>query len=455
MSSIGSIMNSALSAMNTSQTGISMSANNIANAGNLNYSRQRLTTSPIANLLGNGPGLGVEIASVEALRDRLIDQRLVQEDARRSGANELSQALGGIEVLFNDAGGQGLQHHITSFLTSFQNLSSDPTSMAFREVVSSNGSSMAAAFTRLRNDLASMQNQSNKEVPILVAKINSLTSRIAEVTAQISQTEVLGQANELRDQRAALVRELSAIAEVRELDSGSEYQLMLGAGRTLVLESRSLPLTVQADAQGMARVMMGTDDVTREISAGQLHARLQLRDTYIPGYLTPLDALAYDILQAVNTRHTSGYNLNGGTGVPFFNPLASAAGAASLMSVNSAITSNARNIAASSETNGSGNQVAIQIGNLMFEPVSANGSLLDQYSLLVFKAGSDTESAEIALREHDALANQLEMRRQAMSGVSIDEETVQMLQFQRAFQASARLISAVDEMLQVVLAIGR
>jgi flagellar hook-associated protein 1 FlgK len=180
-----------------------------------------------------------------------------------------------------------------------------------------------------------------------------------------------------------------------------------------------------------------------------------LRDSYVPRYLTALDDLAYNIAQEVNTRHAAGYDLAGNTGSNFFEPLAGPNQAAVLLRLDPAISADLRSIAASGESNGFGNQTAIALGNLMFEGVSPAGSLLDQYGGLVFSVGNDVSGTEIAVREHSALSTQLEMRRQSVSGVSIDEETVQMLQFQRAYEASAQLLRAVDEMLQAILSIGR
>jgi flagellar hook-associated protein 1 FlgK len=153
----------------------------------------------------------------------------------------------------------------------------------------------------------------------------------------------------------------------------------------------------------------------------------------------------------VNGIHSTGYDLNGNTGSSFFNPLASAANASGLMSLSNAITTDLASIAASGQPTGQDNQVATQLGNLLFKPVFSGGSVTDQYRSLVFEVGTDASNAEVALHEHEALAQQIELRRQATSGVSIDEETVQILQFQRAYQASARLLRTVDELTQTLL----
>ena len=455
MGGIGAVISSALSSLQANQLGISVTSNNIANANNLNYSRQRMITTPVIDLLGTSGGLGVQVMGVEALRDGMVQRRLIQEDAAKAGAETLHQALSDIEVFFNDSDGHGLQQYLANFFNSFQTLSTDPSSMSFRELVRSGAGALTSAIGEVRTSLASMQTQANTDVSRLVTTVNTLAAQIATVSGQIRIAENTGEAHELRDQRTALVRQLSEIAEVRELESDGTYQLTIGGNRLLVLENKTFPLTTTVDTSGYTRVFSQVDDITSELTNGKLGAHLQLRDAYIPTYLGALDNLAYSIVQEVNARHLGGYDLQGNTGIPFFEPLAGPNQAAALMTLSAAVTADLRSIAASGEANGFGNQAAIQLGNLIFDPVTASGSLVDQYGSLVFSVGNDVSGTEIGLREHEALSTQLEMRRQAMSGVSIDEETVQMLQFQRAYEASAQLLRAVDEMLQAILAIGR
>jgi flagellar hook-associated protein 1 FlgK len=452
MSSIGSILGSALSALQASQLGISVASNNIANSSNLQYTRQRLITAPAADLLGQAGGLGVQVLGVESIRDALIEKRLIQEDASQGGADTLSRLLSNIEPLFTDSDSTGLQQYISDFFNSFQTLSTDPSSSSFRQIVRTRAEALAGAFSRTRQELVQSQADANTAVSQLVTRINALADRIAAVTGQIAQAG--GESSELRDQRSSLVRELASIADVHELDNGDTYQLTVGGNRLLVLGPKNFDLGTEVDSSGFTHVYSETDDITAEIAIGGLAAQLQVRDKYVPDYLAQLDELAYNIVQQVNSRHSDGFDLDGNTGIDFFMSLAGPSGAAGLMTVSSAVSANLRRIAPSSEASGLGNQVAIQIGNLIFENATPVGSFINQYQHLVFRVATDLSDAETSLREHQALATQLEARRQGVSGVSIDEESVQLLQFQRAYEASAKLISAVDEMLRVVLGIG-
>jgi flagellar hook-associated protein 1 FlgK len=297
-----------------------------------------------------------------------------------------------------------------------------------------------------------LQGDTNDAVSQLVTKINDLAGQIATVSGQIAQAG--GPASELRDQRTSLVRQLASITDVHELDNGDTYQLTIGGNRLLVLGQKHFDVTTGIDGSGFRHVYSGSDDITSEIEIGELAAQLQVRDNYVPAYLAQLDDLAYNIVQEVNSRHSAGYDLDGNTGIDFFTALGGSTGAAGLMTISPAVEGDLRSIAASSEASGVGNQTAIEIGNLIFENATPAGSFIDQYRRLVFRVATDVSSAETSVREHQALSTQLEARRQSISGVSTDEETLQLMQFQRAYEASAKLISAVDEMLRVVLGIG-
>ena len=287
-----------------------------------------------------------------------------------------------------------------------------------------------------------------------VDTINSLTTRIAGITSQIQQEETPGHPqNALRDQRAQLVQQLSQTVDVRELDSSGSYQLTLSNGVALVINGEAQGLTAAPGTNGLYDVMAGTNNVTSAIGSGDLSGQLQLRDQTIPSYIGQLDQLAYEITQQVNSIHSAASDLDGNSGNKFFTPLTSASGAATSIALSSAVAGSTRKIAASEDGTAGDNSAAIEIGNLLTAPVFTGGSITNQYGSLVYNIGNDTANAQASVQEHDALLTQLKNRQQSLSGVSIDEEAAQVLQCQRSFQASAQMISAVNQMMQSALAI--
>jgi len=441
MSLLGSVFNSALSSLIANQYALTVASNNIANASNPNYSRQRLITHPAGPDGGAwGIGMGVSVAGVQSLRDTLLDERLQREVSARFGADTLAGRMSKLEALFNDSEGTGLLEHISAFFNSFQTLSQDPASVTLREQVKIRANALIQAFHVRSQDLAEVRAAADAAIGYDIGVVNRLTAQIAGVTREIKTQELAAPATDLRDKRAALVKELSQYVEVNELEYGTTYQLSTRDNQLLVMDHTAFQLTAS--------------DVTAAIGEGSLKSELEARDVYLPKYQASLDQMAYEITQQVNSIHSAAYDLDGNTGINFFAPLAAASGAAQLIGLSAEVTASARSIVASNLATGHDNDAAIALGNLLHANVFTGGSITDQYGALVFAIGSDTASAESSLAEHDSLLVQLENRRQSISGVSIEEETVQMLQFQRAYEASARLIRTVDELLQITLAIG-
>jgi flagellar hook-associated protein 1 FlgK len=463
MSTLTSVMNSASTSLAAAQLELSVASNNISNAQTPGYSRERVNLAA-APADGTPPvGSGVDVVSVQALRDQLVNGRLNQETSQTSAASALQSGLQDVEGMFNDtqnsgaSSDTGLSSEITNFFNSFQTLSTDPSSPDARQAVLSDATTMTAGFQSRSNSLKDDQNVANQAVATDVQQINSLTSQIANVTQAITQAEgATGQpANALRDQRSQLVQQLSGLADVKEVESGGNYQLMLGGGRALVLNGTAQSLTVSAaPGTGFNAVMSGQDNITSEIGSGDLKAQIQLRDQYIPSYLNQLDQLAYNITQQVNTIHSQAYNPSGTTGINFFAPLSSSSGASGAMALSSDVASNPSNIAVSQGSGGGDNVDALALGNLLSSNTFGGGSVTDQYGSLVYNIGSDSANAQSSLTEHTALASQLQTRQQSISGVSIDEETVSILQFQQSYQASAKVISTVDQLLVTALAMG-
>jgi flagellar hook-associated protein 1 FlgK len=168
-----------------------------------------------------------------------------------------------------------------------------------------------------------------------------------------------------------------------------------------------------------------------------------------------LDQLAYEISQQVNGLHSTGYNPAGATGIDFFTPLGSATDAARQLSLGANIVASVNNIAAAKTSTGTDNQIATSVGNLLHSQSFSGGSVIDQYRSLIFQIGTDTAGSRAKLDQYAALHHQLQDRRDSTSGVSVDEETMRIPQFQRSCQASANVIRVVDELMQTLLGMVR
>jgi flagellar hook-associated protein 1 FlgK len=440
MSSLSATLNTAVNSMMANQLALSVASNNIANSNDPDYARQRLLMRPAGpSVWPFGIGMGVQVVGVDSIRDNLVEARYRSALSGQSDAQTMAGGLSDIESIFNDSNNTGLLKNINDFFHSFQDLSTDPASAALRTQVQVAAGSLIATMHQRAQQLSDMKAAADKAVTWNVCQINNLTTQIANLTQQIKAEELGANVNDLRDRRVALVKQLSQYVEVNELDSGNpgDYQLSTKDGHLLVMNDTASTLNVS--------------DVTTSIGAGSLRAALDTRDNYIPKYTTALDQLAYEITQQVNAIHSTAYDKNGNTGIDFFTPLTGPNGAASQISLSADVAGDVNKIAASRASTGTDGLAAIDLGNLLTAPVFSGGTVTNQYSSLVFNIGSDSSTAQAKVSEQDALVSQVENRRQSISGVSIDEETAQISQFQRAYEASAQLMQVVDELLQVTL----
>jgi flagellar hook-associated protein 1 FlgK len=189
-------------------------------------------------------------------------------------------------------------------------------------------------------------------------------------------------------------------------------------------------------------------DVTSSVAGGQLQGLIKARDDSIPSTQSSLDNLAAGLISAVNQQQTSGYDLNGGSGVDFFTPFTpsapgSNAGAASTMAV--ALTTPDQ-IAASSDGTQGDNSNATALAGLQNQPIVAGQTAGDYYSNLIDQVGNDVSNATSEQEAVGLVLQQLTNQRSSVSGVSLDEEAANLVLYQRAYEAAARVISVVDEL---------
>lgn len=195
-------------------------------------------------------------------------------------------------------------------------------------------------------------------------------------------------------------------------------------------------------------------DVTSSLTKGEIGAFITNRDTTLTGFLGRLDLLAKTLVDSVNAQHAQGFDLNGAAG-GIFTPITATAGAAGLLQVDSAIVADPHLIAASQSAAGvpGNNKNALALANLqgVAQATLGNRSLKDYFLSLVGDVGQQVQAAQDTSAFQQSLVDQVQQRRESLSGVNIDEEMTNMIQFQRAFQAASRLISVGDEMYQTTI----
>jgi flagellar hook-associated protein 1 len=455
MSGLFGSLSVALSALVANQQALETSANNVANANTPGFTRQRPVLVPgDPVVLGRlSFGTGVVLEKLESLRDPILELRLNQETQEQGKLDSSLGALQQIQVMFSGTD-SGIGDAISKFFDSLQQLSTDPTNPSLRQGVLTAAANLATAFNTTANALQTQRGNLDFNVVQTVGEINTLTGQIASLNQQITNLENVQQdASAFVDKRGMLIRQLSNLVDVSVIQTEHGITLTTSNGTPLVAEARAFQLTAQIGSGGIHQIFAGSTDITSSLSAGELGGLLDMRDTRIPALENSLDQLAAGLATALNTAHRAGFDLNGDAGGDLFvPPPAGGAGAAAALSV--AITDPALVAASSDGTPGSNGNLAV-LSAVHDQAVAGGQKPLDFYSGMVFQVGSDTANTAADLDASQLILRQLEDQRSAISGVSLDEEAANVLRYQTAYQAAARVVTTVNDMLDAAVNLGR
>lgn len=459
MSSLFGTMSVALQSMLAQQGAMGVVANNIANSNTPGYSREvpEFEESPPV-LSGNTMiGTGVTLKSVQSVRDNILNLRIDQETSQQSSLGSYVNSMDQVQSLFNETQGTGLQTALSNFFNSFQSLATDPTSSPLRQAVIIAGQDLASAFNQTSNNLATIQQGLDQSVVQTVQQVNQLTGQIAGLNQQIQEVANSGDSpGSLQDQRDQDLTNLSQLIDTAVIyNNDGTVSVTTTNGALLVSGNQSDALTTQINTStGMHDVYALGTDISSQISGGELAGYINARDSSIPSAQSSIDNLAAGLISAVNQQQTAGYDLNGSQGVNFFTPFTpstagSNAGAAATMSV--AITSPDQVAASSSATTTGDNSNATAMANLQDAQVVSGQTAGDYYSNLIDQIGNQVSDASSEQEAVGLVLQQLDNQQSSISGVSLDEEATNLIQYQQAYEASARVISTIDELNQTTL----
>ena len=457
MSSLYGILNTGGTALLVQQNAIDVAGHNIANVNTPGFSRQKVdmeTNTPLNTAPGQ-TGAGVNAAEILRIYDRFLGKQIYDENQTLGNWEAQKGIYERVEMLFDESTGYGLNQAMSEFWNAWQDIANNPTDSASRTALLAKSETMATSFNNMDSNLKGIQKDIDSSIIGTLEEINSITGQIAGLNEKIVLIEVGGQnANDYRDSRDILLKDLSLMIDIEAFENseGKATVLTVG-GRPLVENFSSWDLSTRNGVSGLKDVLLtdseGTSvDITDDISGGKLKGWLEARDVTIADHLSNLDDLAAEIIQEVNVLHSAGYGLDSTTGDDFFT------GTSALdIAVHQDIVDDVNKIAVAGGEGGVGdNSNAIEIANLQnaLKMNSDTVSFDDYYNSLVSNVGNDMLTATVNFDQESIMITQLNNRRESVSGVSLDEEMVDLIKFQHAYNAAARLISIVDELLDRV-----
>jgi flagellar hook-associated protein 1 len=460
MGTITSVMDIAQQALMANQEALNVTANNVANQNTPGYTREVVNFQSVdsVTLSGSTYGSGVT-ASATSQRNRVLEQQVQQQTQTQAQSGALESALQQIQNIFglssttSSASSTELGTATDAFFSSLSSLASNPSD-ATRQNVLATANTLAAAFNSASNQLSQVSTSLNQQVIGDVSQVNSLTTTIASLNTQITALSPNADAGTLEDQRQQAIAQLSQLVGLDQISTESNgITLTTSNGAVLVSGGQSFAMST-SQVGGTTHILAGVggQDVTSNLTGGDLGGVLQARDQELPSYQSALDSLAFAVGTQVNQQNALGVDGNGNPGAALFSLPPTSTGAAGLIQV---ATADPNAVAAAATGEGSaGNTNAAALANLSSANIVSGQTASGFLASFLGQIGSDTAAATTDNSAQQATLTQLTTQRDSLSAVSLDEEASNLTQYQRAYQAASQVFNIANSIMASALNLG-
>lgn len=473
MAGLFNALNAARTSLEVNQKSIEVIGNNISNVNTEGYSRQQteLTPYPAMNFGDFFVGQGVKVTDVRRDHDVFITDQIHEKAADFGFNNGQTRSLSELERLFNITE-NNLATDIDTYFDAWQELSASPSDLVLRDTVIQQGELLSTNFNNMVTELDNISQNINDEIYSKVDDINSMVSEIADLNERIYTIEIRGQmANSARDRRDELAKTLAqSIGAQNYEDSKGMMTVQLPGGLPLVqgndamsieAVTNGLDMTLQLHAGGAVRTLTGNN------TGGEIAGLTHVKDEFIPELRSDLDKLAYELTTTVNTLHSAGAGLDSVTGRNFFidppnigtvdpetNEWDDAARNMAVAFTDAEMVA-AGNAPTPPDTVAPGdNRNALEIAllneNHLIDGIDTYNSF---YGKMTSRVGIETNHVQLSLEGAEDALVQLENVNDGLVGVSLEEEMIDLITYQRGFESSAKFLSTVDEMMDTLIAI--
>lgn len=442
MGILTSILNSA-NAMQVFEKEFATIQNNISNQNTPGYAEQDQTLvadsfDPSASLYG-----GVSAGPVVSTRSQYLEQTVRTQTTLLGTAEQTASDLTPLQSLFDLTSATGVSGSLNSFFNSFSSLSVNPNDAETRQNVMTQAQNLATAFNQTATGINSASNSVEQGTSASIATINQIAGDLAHLNQQFGSSPTESANAGLDAQVNSDLENLSEVANFTVVPtSNGQFNLYLGGQTPLVMGGQaydisanfSTPQTIIQDSQG--------NDVTSQITGGQLGAQIQENNSTLPGYMSSLNTLAQTLADSVNNALSQGVDQNGNPPANNLFTYNSGADAAFTLAVTPGFTGSQIAAALPSAPGGNGN--ALAVAHLATAP-DANGlTFTEEFGNLGQQVGTDISNATSSQTEQQNLVTQAQSQRQAVSGVSLDSQAALLLQFQQSYQAMSQVVQTLN-----------
>lgn len=467
---MGGLLNTleiASSSLLASRAGIETAGVNISNVNNPGYARQRVIIEPRRD--PTGAGAGVEVVGVKSLRDSILDEQLVRESSNKAYLENFQRTLQIGQVLLGqqidrqsatpeadsaarNLGGQmAIASGLSEFYNALQAVSVSPTSIPDRQVLMLKAGQLTDKFNSVEDRFTTLRSDLNLDLTARIKQANQLidlTSRAAMDNSMLSSNGG-GLAKDTLQMR---LEELGAYSSIKN-QFNDLNQITVSINDVVVIQDNQVVGKFEGaeDADGGLQVSVrnSDSDKTAQLNGqGSIQGLVDARDTVLQDLRQKINLMATTLIEGVNSVHKLGVSLDGSTNLDFFTGTD-----ASTIAVNKDLIADTRKIQLSADTDEGDNTVAANL--LKWLDASQEGlgkmTVTQHYNEAVATYGQELANINNRLADQEVISHTLKQQRAGVSGVSLDEEMSSLIQFQRAYQASAKLISTVNELFQTIL----
>lgn len=449
MGNLSATLSSAANSLGIFNLSLNTIENNIVNANTPGYADQ--TQSLVAQSFDPSAGLtgGVMAGPLISSRSDYLEQAVRSSTQLLGSAQQKATDLAQVQPLFDLTSTSGVSSALNSFFNSFSQLSVSPNDAVARQAVITQAGQLAQSINQSASGIAQVVNNVATQTTNVAANINQIAGQIAELNQQYQSSPVARQDAGLDAQMNADLENLSQLTDYTTIKNsdgsinvaiGGQAPLVMGAQAYDISANVSSPQTAILDSQG--------NNITSEISQGNLGALIQERNTTLPGYASQLNTLAQSLADTVNTQLSQGVDQNGNTPTTNLFSYGSASDAASTLAVTNITPSQ---IAAASAGAPGGNGNAIALAQLASAPTTAGSTFTQFYGNLGSQVGNDVSAAQQDQAQYQDQVTQAQAQRATQSGVDLNTEATKLLQFQQAYDAVGKLVSVLDSLTQTVI----
>ena len=430
---------------------------NVAHANDPTYKRQRLVLSegvPLAQsqeasvAAVSVVGSGVRSGAIQRIRDALIEHRVRLATESSAQWEFMANAMAQLEAPLGEPSDTGLQADLDQFWAAWHKVATSPDTLSIRSALLGDAAALCARIQYSYKQMSNVASDLDLATVTRVDRINVIAEEIARLNSDIAIMSSGGYvANRLLDRRDALVLELSKIVSITQDGQGvSDFIVSIG-GRVLVQGTQTNAVTSEQGPAGGEVAQWASDGEAVVIQGGELRAIADLNHTMVPAYLQQIDDFASSLVNEVNALHGTGKTISGADGGDFF----TAGSTAANISLDPSIADSPGLVAASASGAIGDGEIAQQIASLESTVVAGGLTINQMYRSLVNDIAQASATAKTQAGAQRLSLQQFTSQQQSISGVSLDEEMTNMIKFQQAYNAAARTLSVMDEMLTVLI----